>query len=97
MTMQCVKFVAKAGKYNAGDVAGFRPHDAKRYVDAGKAINWDPNPPVAAKPAEKAPEADKSEESKSGYDKDLKSGRAAKRRVRAMEAEGGKGYETKDE
>ncbi len=93
MTMQCVKFVSKAGKYNAGDIAGFQPHDAKRYIEAGKAIRYDPNPPVAAEPAEKAPEPAKSEGSKP--DDDNK--RTSKRRVRSMEASEGQGYETKDE
>ncbi len=92
MTLTCVKFVAKSGKYNANDVAGFRPHEAKRYVDGGKAVYYDPNPPAAAESPEKVVESKPEPESKSESESKAKS----KRRVRSMEAEEGKGYETKD-
>ena len=94
MTLECIKFVAKAGKYNANDIASFRPHDAKRYIDAGKAIAWDPNPPAVTESAEKAPETAKEEKSKSDSSR---TARAERRRVRAMEAEKSESYETKDE
>ena len=105
MTLQCVKFIAKSGKYNANDIAGFRPHEAKRYVEGGKAVYWDPNPPDAAESPEKAaepelvqpePKPKSKPKPESGDDDDRKSARAARRRVRSMEADEGKGYETKD-
>ena len=97
MTMQIVRFVSKAGKYNAGDVAGFSPHEAKRYLEAGKAVSHDPNPPVAAEPVEKVVESDKSEQPESGNAESTKPNRSSKKRVRSMEAGEGKVYETKDE
>lgn len=96
MTLTCVKFTSKSGKYNANDVAGFRPHEAKRYVDGGKAVYHDPNPPVAAESPEKAVESKPEPEPKSEPKSESESKAKSKRRVRSMEADEGKGYETKD-